>query len=202
MAPVTINVYDLAPHNTWTYWCGVGIFHSGVEVYGVEFAYGGHDQDVSGIFATAPRDAPGQVIFRESIDMGETDLSQQEIHQLVQRMGSEYRGNAYHLLQRNCNHFASDLCRQLTGRDAPSWINRLAGIAVALHCLLPTTWVPPLQTPSAVPHDDADVARIAEGKLLLVSGGARSDVYDKGDRLLPVALLQGPAAAAPAGTRV
>lgn len=52
------------------------------------------------------------------------------------------------------------------------------------------------------PYCAADVARIAEGKLLLVSGGARSDVYDKGDRLLPVALLQGPAAAAPAGTRV
>lgn len=28
-------------------------------------------------------------------------------------------------------------------------INRLAGLAVCLHCLLPTAWVPPLTTPSA-----------------------------------------------------
>lgn len=27
--------------NDWTYWCGVGVFHSGVEVYGVEYAFGG-----------------------------------------------------------------------------------------------------------------------------------------------------------------
>ena len=27
--------------NDWTYWCGVGVFHSGVEVYGIEYAFGG-----------------------------------------------------------------------------------------------------------------------------------------------------------------
>lgn len=27
--------------NDWTYWCGFGVFHSGVEVYGVEYAFGG-----------------------------------------------------------------------------------------------------------------------------------------------------------------
>lgn len=31
----------LACRNDWTYWCGVGVFHSGVEVYGVEYAFGG-----------------------------------------------------------------------------------------------------------------------------------------------------------------
>lgn len=31
--------------NHWTYWAGVGIFHSGVEVHGVEYAYGGHEYD-------------------------------------------------------------------------------------------------------------------------------------------------------------
>ena len=30
-------------------------------------------------------------------------------------------------------------------------VNRLASIAVMLHCLLPTTWVPPLATPTVVP---------------------------------------------------
>ena len=39
--PVYLNIYDLSDQNSWTYWCGVGIFHSGLEVYGVEYAYGG-----------------------------------------------------------------------------------------------------------------------------------------------------------------
>ena len=51
----------------------------------------------------------------------------------------------------NCNHFSSDLTERLTGLAAPTWINRLASIAVSLHCLLPTGWVPPLRPPTAPP---------------------------------------------------
>ena len=40
-----LNIYDLSDQNSWTYWCGVGIFHSGLEVYGVEYAYGGRQCD-------------------------------------------------------------------------------------------------------------------------------------------------------------
>ncbi|MQL80447.1 hypothetical protein Taro_012908 [Colocasia esculenta] len=29
--PVILNVYDLTTWNNYTYWCGVGIFHSGIE---------------------------------------------------------------------------------------------------------------------------------------------------------------------------
>ena len=57
--PISLNVYDLVEQNSWVYWCGVGIYHSGVEVHGVEYAYGGHDEDAPGVFATAPREAPG-----------------------------------------------------------------------------------------------------------------------------------------------
>ncbi len=65
------------------------------------------------------------VIFRESVYVGDTDYSQDEIHQLMLKMGQEYKGNRYHLLQRNCNHFASDVVYQLTGHHAPQWVSGL-----------------------------------------------------------------------------
>uniref|UniRef100_A0A7S0R2E0 PPPDE domain-containing protein n=1 Tax=Chlamydomonas leiostraca TaxID=1034604 RepID=A0A7S0R2E0_9CHLO len=178
--PVYLNVYDLTNHNKYTYWCGVGIYHAGVEVFGTEYAYGGHEFDYTGVFATSPRDPPGQVVFREAVFMGTTDLSQEEVQQLVFKMGYEYKGMKYHLLQKNCNHFASDLVYQLVGRPAPSWINRLAGIAICMHCLLPLTWVPPLLQQAEQGLDQVDPT--AANKRLI--SGHRSDAYSM-DRNTP-----------------
>ena len=58
--------------------------------------------------------------------MGDTELTSSEVQQLVQQLGQDYKGNKYHLLQRNCNHFASELCYQLTGRHTPIWVRLLA----------------------------------------------------------------------------
>lgn len=147
---VYLNVYDLVEQNNWTHWAGVGIYHSGVEIYGVEYAFGGHEYDAPGVFATHPRAAPGTVQWREAILVGRTHLSPAEVYALVQGMGQEYKGNRYHLLQMNCNTFSSDLCKRLTGTDPPGWVNRLANLAVSLHCLLPQGWVPPLRPPTAI----------------------------------------------------
>lgn len=62
------------------------------------------------------------VLFRESIQVGTTQMSPQRVQQVVQEMGETYKGNAYHLLQRNCNHFSNDLCQKLTGQQAPLWV--------------------------------------------------------------------------------
>eukprot|EP00887_Chlorella_sp_A99_P002556 scaffold6.g2556.t1 len=178
--PVYLNVYDLTEHNDWTYWCGVGVFHSGVEVYGVEYAFGGHEYDAPGVFATNPREAPGTVTFREPVLVGRTSLLPSQVYEVVQDMGSQYRGNRYHLLQMNCNTFSDELCYRLTGRHAPSWINRLAGIAVALHCLLPHGWLPPLRPPSVAPFlageaSSSGSSREDESVLLLDSRAQQSD---------------------------
>lgn len=53
-------------------------------------------------------------------------MSPQHVQQAVQEMGEQYKGNAYHLLQRNCNHFSNDLCRKLTGKEAPLWVSQSA----------------------------------------------------------------------------
>ncbi|KAA8537659.1 hypothetical protein F0562_027267 [Nyssa sinensis] len=71
--PVYLNVYDLTPKNGYVYWAGFGIFHSGVEVHGVEYAFGAHDYPSSGVFEVEPRQCPG-FKFRKSIFIGTTML--------------------------------------------------------------------------------------------------------------------------------
>mmetsp|Transcript_832 Transcript_832/g.3165 ORF Transcript_832/g.3165 Transcript_832/m.3165 type:complete len:167 (+) Transcript_832:959-1459(+) len=57
---VRINLYDISSSNQYTTHCGVGIFHTGVELFNKEFAYGGHPHDSTGIFATRRYGAPGE----------------------------------------------------------------------------------------------------------------------------------------------
>lgn len=47
----------------------------------------------------------------------------------------EWRATRYHLLAKNCNSFTDELCYRLTGRHAPSFINRAAWLAQSLPCL-------------------------------------------------------------------
>ena len=57
--------------------------------------------------------------------VGQTDMDPQEVQEVVQQLGTEYRGNAYHLLERNCNHFSDELAFKLTGNHAPPWVSIL-----------------------------------------------------------------------------
>ncbi|MCD7455799.1 hypothetical protein HAX54_029653 [Datura stramonium] len=49
----------------------------------------------------------------------------------------KYHGDSYHLIAKNCNHFADEVCSRLTGKPIPGWVNRLARVGSFCNCILP-----------------------------------------------------------------
>lgn len=147
---VYVNVYDMYTMNSYTSAIGIGIYHCGVEVYGVEYGYGGHPFPFSGIFEMIPKDSEelGETFrFKESIEIGQTDFTKVEIEQIVILLGREYRGIDYHLMNRNCNSFSSQFCKTICGEDIPSWVNRLAYLTTFvpfIERVIPKEWISPI----------------------------------------------------------
>lgn len=133
---VVLNVYDLTPANSYTYWFGFGIFHSGIEVHGKEYGFGAHDFPVSGVFEVEPRSCPG-FIYRSSIMLGRVNMPPSEFRTFIECTASEYHGDTYNLISKNCNHFTDDIAWRLTGKHIPGWVNRLARLGALCGCLLP-----------------------------------------------------------------
>ncbi len=171
--PVILNVYDMFWTNEYTNNVGVGVYHSGLEVYGREYAYGGHPFHFSGIFDITPRQAAElgeQFRFKEAIHLGNTDFRPMEVEKILEEMGREFRGDRYHLMSRNCNHFTASLAKTLVGADIPNWVNRLAYFSTCVPFLqrcLPKEWLTPhalettlqqqqQQQQSSAPNGDAN----------------------------------------------
>ncbi|KAG0472362.1 hypothetical protein HPP92_016908 [Vanilla planifolia] len=118
---VYLNVYDVTTINGYAYWLGLGVYHSGVQVHGVEYAYGSHDHPTTGIYESEPRSCP-RFSFRKSILIGNTDLEKREVRILMEELAEGYTGNTYNLISKNCNHFCNDACLRLTGNAIPRWV--------------------------------------------------------------------------------
>ncbi|VEN44705.1 unnamed protein product [Callosobruchus maculatus] len=148
--PVLLNVYDMYKINEFTTNIGLGVFHSGVEIYGTEYAYGGHQYPFTGIFEINPRDETDlgeQFKFRQTVQIGYTDFTEDDVKRIIYELGKEFRGDRYHLMNNNCNHFSGAFTKILCGQDIPAWVNRLAYFSSWVPFLercLPKEWLMPM----------------------------------------------------------
>ncbi|KAL3315943.1 hypothetical protein Ciccas_005419 [Cichlidogyrus casuarinus] len=150
--PVYINVYDLHWTNEITKNVGFGIYHSGVQVYGKEYGYGGHPYEYSGIFEIEPKDADqmGQEFsYNQSVLIGHTYFNEASVDRFITSIQDEFGGSSYHLLRHNCNHFSERLVSFLCNVHLPSWINRTASLVSSvkfLEKMIPNEYMrPPTQ---------------------------------------------------------
>jgi len=175
--PVLLNVYDLTPVNDYLYWLGFGVFHSGIEVHGMEYGFGAHDFSSSGVFEVESKCCPG-FVYRKTVWLGTTELSREEFRSFIETLAGKYHGNTYHLISKNCNHFTDDVCKNLTGKPIPGWVNRLARVGSVFDCLLPeSVQVSPVgRVPTLRPVTDDDLDSVS-------SSG--SDEGDEDKNLLP-----------------
>ncbi|KAF4654061.1 hypothetical protein FOL47_010160 [Perkinsus chesapeaki] len=128
---VELHVYDLdkvVSHlNAVTRAFSWGAFHVGVEVYGEEWSFGQTtDPQATGLCIIRPKSHEVHV-YRESVPMGNTNLSRADsVWRLMVTMRKEWLGGSYHILRRNCIHFAKALCLRLgCEKEFPSWIEAL-----------------------------------------------------------------------------
>ncbi|KAI3918653.1 hypothetical protein MKX01_041973 [Papaver californicum] len=170
-----LNVYDLTPMNNYLYWFGLGIFHSGIEVHGMEYGFGAHEYSSSGVFEVEPKSCPG-FVFRRSVLLGSTDMSRSDFQSFIEHLSSKYHGDTYHLITKNCNHFTDDLCQRLTGKPIPGWVNRLARLGSFCNCLLPENiQVTTVRIPDHPIYSDDDGSESLASSVSAESEGEDSD---------------------------
>eukprot|EP00746_Dinoflagellata_sp_MGD_P003821 gnl/MRDRNA2_/MRDRNA2_107404_c0_seq1.p1 gnl/MRDRNA2_/MRDRNA2_107404_c0~~gnl/MRDRNA2_/MRDRNA2_107404_c0_seq1.p1 ORF type:complete len:378 (-),score=58.49 gnl/MRDRNA2_/MRDRNA2_107404_c0_seq1:55-1188(-) len=136
---VLLNVYDLAEQigtanmllNNSFIKRG-GLYHAGVEIYGDEWGFYCTEPQFCGIYpSTRPKYHPVH-IYRQSVILGDTKLSEREVHKVLASMRGSWMGGDYDVLHRNCIHFCVDFCEALGVDAPPSWITAAHSAGAAL----------------------------------------------------------------------
>lgn len=153
-ASVWLHVYDVSPalrrvNSGILKGRNLGFFHCGVEVYDREWCFqyftnGWDEQSWTGVQGCAPKRAAG-FRYRESIPMGSTTLSEEEVAAVIGSLGQEWRACEYHITRRNCLSFAATFleCLQPDREELPLWLKNVCDVSngsAVLSALVDSYW--------------------------------------------------------------
>jgi len=144
--PVHLHIYDVSKHEHIQKLNRIlahkssplklgGVFHTGVEVNGLEWSFGLTMHDNTGVCCSKPK-SHWQHHYRQTVLLRSTGVPEEEIACIVTRLIEEYPGHGYNLLRRNCCHFADDFCRRLGVGGIPGWVHRLARLGARVDEML------------------------------------------------------------------
>jgi len=162
---VWLNIYDLLLTNYTTSKFGLGVYHTGVVIYGVEYCYSGPQEgklhlEVTGLRTTIPGDSSWieDAVFKEPVLIGYSELSPLEVNSVYLEMCDIYRGPSYNILNRNCNHFTRDFLSRILDQESltarghfrgqdilPPYIDRITRVATKVRPCLPRIWTTDLR---------------------------------------------------------
>jgi hypothetical protein len=137
--PVCLHVYDVTREDVVRWMNSLllptplgGAFHAGVEVGGLEWSFGLNTQYAlkSGVQCVLPQ-RDSQHNFRQTVHLGCTELSAEDITATIRDLIEDYPGMSYDVLHRNCCHFADDFCKRLGVGPIPAWLQRMAALGAS-----------------------------------------------------------------------
>jgi hypothetical protein len=92
---VILNVYDLAQSSFQTSLLksgGIGFYHSGIEIDGIEYSYGGNfEHSGTGVFSQEPLVVEG-VVYKESFLLG-TLKDKTKLQEVLAQVSNEFKAN-------------------------------------------------------------------------------------------------------------
>ncbi|CAG9317556.1 unnamed protein product [Blepharisma stoltei] len=133
---VYLNVYHIAKLSKYTATVGMGIYHSTIEINNLEYSFGKGDEEGSGIYTIVAGTSNGLVLCERKL-LGICDKTMYEIECILVELKKEFFSENYHLILRNCNHFAQAFAYSLLKTRVPRYINRLSDMTHCLTCILP-----------------------------------------------------------------
>jgi len=133
LCQVYLTIYDLCPcWNVLGHTIGLGVYHSGVEVDGVEYTFDNHGGDGSGLVWHAPYftdpSFAAAMPLRARLPLGCSPFDSRQGHRLLREMRTDWPSQAYDLLENNCHHFTAAAADVLEVCAVPRWVNRTGEI--------------------------------------------------------------------------